>query len=101
MDQSLERQNPSSLSDTAAILNNGGEDVSSHTFAPGVNSTVDYQGMVSNFADTSGLDPLYDREDLFQTNQRILDIYDNNKYHVTRGDFQSPKMYQLNLLKPN
>ena len=67
MDQSLERQNPSSLSETAAILNNAGEDVSRATFAPGMalNSTVDYEGMVSNFANTSGLDPLYDREDLF------------------------------------
>ena len=35
------------------------------------------------------------------TNQRILDIYDKNKYHVTRSDFQSPTMYQLNILRPN
>jgi len=33
------------------------------------------------------IDPIYDREDLFYTNQRILDVTDANKYHVTRTDF--------------
>ena len=37
--------------------------------------------------DKKCLDPLYAREDLFHTNQRILEIGDSNKYHVTRSDF--------------
>ena len=33
------------------------------------------------------VDPLYDREDLFQTNQKFLEVTDVNKYYITRGDF--------------
>ena len=46
-------------------------------------------------------DPLYGREDLFQMNQRVLPMQDNNSYHITRGDFNSPTLYTLNLLKTN
>ena len=54
-----------------------------------------------NQIEQAALDPLYQREDLFHTNQRILSLDDRNKYYVTRGDFQSPTMYQLNILRTN
>ena len=28
-------------------------------------------------------------------------MQDNNSYHITRGDFNSPNLYTLNLLKTN
>ena len=81
------------MSETAAMAGNSTFDNPEYDYQP----SIDYNYM----SNTSGLDPLYQREDLFRTNQRILDINDNNKYHVTRGDFMSPTMYQLNLLQPN
>ena len=44
---------------------------------------------------------MYLREDLFNANQRILELGDKNKYYVTRSDFPCPELYQLNILKPN
>ena len=49
----------------------------------------------------NNIDPIYKREDLFQQNQRILNLNDKNQYHVTRSDFSCPNTYQLNLLKAN
>ena len=91
--QTFDRRNQSVMSETAAMAGHSTFDNPEYDYQP----SIDYNYM----SNTSGLDPLYQREDLFKTNQRILDINDNNKYHVTRGDFMSPTMYQLNLLQPN
>ena len=32
-------------------------------------------------------DSLFEREDLFKMNQRLLELDDRNSYHVTRNDF--------------
>ena len=34
-------------------------------------------------------------------NQRVLPMQDRNVYHITRGDFNAPSLYTLNLLKTN
>ena len=34
-------------------------------------------------------------------NLRVLKPQDKDFFHVTRADFQSPTLYQLNILKPN
>ena len=46
-------------------------------------------------------DPIYSHENQMKHNLRVLEPKDRNFYHVTRADFQSPTIYQLNLLKPN
>ena len=45
--------------------------------------------------------PIYENEDLMRTNIRMLRPEDKNYYHVTKTDFQSPNLYQLNFIKPN